>query len=647
VHVETIIRSADENKAGPGKSGRIPAPLAIILVAAALFRAVYFFFYARDSIFFDGLILDAAVYDSWAERIAGGEWLGRQAFYFPPLYPYLLGLLFRAAGHSLALVYLLQALLGLVNIILIHRIGAALFGPRAGILAAAGAALYGPFAFYEMKILGATLGLTLNLTALALLVGAETAACRGRGVPGRWLLAGLAIGAASACLPGTVLLAPLYAAGLAWRRATPAAVALLLGTVFGLLPVTAHNLYVAGDFLPLSGQGGTTFYQGNNPNAAGMYIAAPGFSGAPETQATEEQAIAERETGRAMRRSETSAHFFRKGLAWIASSPGAFMVLEARKLTALLGDYEAPTEYSLYCERDQVPWLRLLALPFAAIAGAGVAGMLRAGRPRPEASALFLYTVQAAATPLIFYVSSRYRLPLVPALLIYGAHLVDAAWTAARAPGTPPRGDVRAAILACGLALVSFFPLGAQRDSAEANVHYNIGNLLAARGRHEEAIVSFDRSVARWRGNAFAWINRGNSLDRLGREDEALASYRRAEEEDPGFWTAYKAQGIIFHRKQLYAEEETVYRRGLAGGREEARYLLGVTLKNQDRLDEAAREFEEATRLNPTYARAHTRLGEIYAGRGDTLRARAHFRLAVAADPGDRAARAGLARLGG
>ncbi|MEK7799191.1 MAG: glycosyltransferase family 39 protein, partial [Acidobacteriota bacterium] len=172
MHVETIIRSADENKAGPGKSGRIPAPLAIILVAAALFRAVYFFFYARDSIFFDGLILDAAVYDSWAERIAGGEWLGRQAFYFPPLYPYFLGLLFRAAGHSLALVYLLQALLGLVNIILIHRIGAALFGPRAGILAAAGAALYGPFAFYEMKILGATLGLTLNLPALALRGGA-------------------------------------------------------------------------------------------------------------------------------------------------------------------------------------------------------------------------------------------------------------------------------------------------------------------------------------------------------------------------------------------------------------------------------------------------------------------------------------------
>jgi tetratricopeptide (TPR) repeat protein len=593
------------------------------------------------------------VYDAWAERIAGGQWLGPQAFYFPPLYPYVLGLLFKAAGHSLPLVYLLQGLLGVVNIFLIHRIGTVLFGPRAGILAAAGAALYGPFAFHEMKVLGTTLGLTLSLVSLLLLVGAESAraraagAGRGGGVPARWLAAGLAIGVASMCLPGTVLLAPLYAASLAWRRAVRAALMLLMGTVLGLLPVTVHNLYVAGDFLPLSGQGGTTFYQGNNPQAIGRFSVAPGFTGSPENQAAEEQSIAERETGRRMRRSETSAYFFRKGLAWIASSPGAWLLLEARKLAALLGDYEASTEYSIYYERDQVPWLRLLALPFAAIAGAGIAGMLRAGMPRPPAIALFLYTVQAAATPLIFYVSSRYRQPLVPVLLIYGAHLADAAWTAARREGGPPRADLRALALAGVLAVVSFFPLGAQIDSAEANVHYNIGNLLSERGRHAEAILSFDRAVARWPGNAFAWVNRGNSLDKLGQEDEALASYRRAEEENPGLWPAIKGQGILLHRRKDYTGEEAVYRRGLAGGREEARYYLGVALRNLGRLDEAVREFEEATRLNPTYARAHTRLGEIFAGRGDTARAREHFRLSVAADPADRAAQAGLSRLGG
>jgi len=247
----------------------------------------------------------------------------------------------------------------------------------------------------------------------------------------------------------------------------------------------------------------------------------------------------------------------------------------------------------------------------------------------------------------VFYVSSRYRLPLAPALLIYGASFVDRLRSEARESGALPPRTMRIAAGALGLALLSFFPLGVQSPSAEGNVHYNIGNLLAERGLHAEAILSFDRAVAGWPGNAFAWVNRGNSLDKLGQEDEALASYRRAEEESPGLWRAIKAQGIILHRRKDYAGEEAVYRRGLADGREEARYYLGVALKNQDRLDEAVREFEEATRLNPTYARAHTRLGEILAARGDTARAREHFRLSVAADPADRAAQAGLSRLGG
>ncbi len=643
-HDETIKRGPGEGKAGDHPlppPWAIPWSLAVLLLAAALFRAVYFYLYAQNSIFFDGLILDSRVYDSWAAAIAQGQWVGRQAFYFPPLYPYLLGLLFKAVGHSLAPVYLLQALLGLVSLVLIYRIGMATFNERVGLLAAGAAALYGPFAFFEMKVLGTTLGLTLNLLALMLLVAAERASQAGRTVAGRWLLAGLVIGLAAECVPGTILLAPLYAAYLGLTRYR-AAIALLAGTFLATVPVLAHNLYVASDPLPLSGQGGLTFYQGNNPNASGLYSVPPGFSGSPESQAVEEQSKAERETGRAMRRSEVSAHFLRKGLAFIASSPFAWIRLEGQKLMALFGDYEASTEYSLYFERQQIPWLRILCLPFAAIAAAGVAGMILAGRPRPPASALLLYGAHAAAIPLIFYVSGRYRLPLVPPLLIYGAAFCDRLLAEIRATGALAPTVARSAALALGLALVSFFPLGRPVVPAEANVHYNIGNLLMERDRYEEAIASFDRSLAQWPGNDYAWINRGNSLDKLGRPDEALASYLRAEEANPGSWRAYKAQGIILHRDKRYEEEEAVYRRGLKTDGEEAYYLLGIALKNLNRIDEAIRALQEAVRLNPSYARAHTRLGEILAGRGESDAAREEFRKALAFDPDDTAARTGL-----
>jgi len=648
-HEQTINRGAVEGKAGvvkPPPAWAIPRSLAIVLLAAAAFRAIYFHLYAQTSIFFDGLILDSSVYDAWARAISGGQWLAHEAFYFPPLYPYLLGTVFRAVGHSLAAVYLLQALLGLLNLWLIYRVGTAAFNERVGVLAAGAAALYGPFAFFEMKVLGTTLGLTLNLLALALLVGAERAALAGRPALVRWFAAGLVIGTAAECIPGTILLAPLYAAFLGLRRGR-AAIVLLAGTFLATLPVLAHNLYVASDPMPLSGQGGVTFYQGNNPNARGLYSVPPGFTGAPSSQAAEEESMAEKDTGRAMRRSETSAYFLRKGLAFIASSPGAWLALEGRKLLALLGDYEASTEYSFYYEHQQIPWLRVMFLPFAAIAAAGLAGMVLAGRPRPEAPALFLYTVYAAAIPLVFYVSSRYRLALVPALLIYGASFAEKLRAEVREAGTLSSRLAKIAAASLVLALVSFFPLGRPVVSAEANVHYNIGNLLAARSQHLEAIASFDRALAQWPENAYAWINRGNSLDKLGREDEALASYRRAEEVSPGFWLAYKAQGIMLHRRKAYDQEEAIYRRGLKTDGEEAYYLLGIALKNLDRIDEAVRALEEATRLNPSYVRAHTRLGEIYTGRGETDKAREQFRQAIAADPGDSAAITGLGRLGG
>jgi tetratricopeptide (TPR) repeat protein len=642
-------------QAGPAHPGprwwEIPRPLAGLLIAAAAARAVYFYLLARHSIFFEGLILDSEVYDGWARSIASGEWIGREAFYLPPFYPYLLGIVFRLFGHSVALVYLGQALLGLVNLALIHRIGTAVVGERAGLLAASGAALYAPFAFFEMKVLSTTVGLTLSLVALLALVRAEERAAwgpRSAASARGWVAAGLLIGVAALCLPASVLLALLYAGVRAARRGFKEAGLLLAGTLAALLPVVAHNLYVAADPLPLSGQGGITFYQGNNPGSMGLYNVVPGFSGSPELQPKEEKEIAERETGRVLRRSEVSAHFFRKGLGFIVSQPGRWLVLEARKLGALLGDYEASTEHSLYLERRQVPWLRLLGLPFAAIAGLGLAGAMTArvpDRPAPGGTALRVYTLYAAAVPLMFYVSSRYRLPLVPALLIYGAAFVDRAARQVRAAGAMDTAHARALAAAVLLFLISFFPLGRPSATAEANVHYNIGNLLAEAGRHEEAIAAFDRSLADWPGNAFALINRGNSLDRLGLEDEALASYRRAEEARPGFWTACKAQGIILHRRQRYEEEAEAYHRGLAGGGAESQFLLGATLLRLGREDEAAGRLLEAVRIDPAHLRAHLRLGEIYARRGDAGRARDHYRRALATDPGNSAAQAGLSRL--
>jgi tetratricopeptide (TPR) repeat protein len=572
----------------------IPIALAWILLGAALFRAVSLALAAGGDPMFGSPILDAAVYHSWAERIAGGSWLAAEPFYFPPLYPYAIGILYRVAGSGPGPVAILQSAIGLANILLVFRIGERVFGRRAAILGAAGAALYAPFPFFESKVLGTTFGIALNLAGLLLWLRAEEAAAdpaadpsggasmQPGARPGRrirsWFAAGGAIGAAALVTPAALLLGLLAIARQAIRRQARAATALGLGLAAAILPVAAHNFAVARDPMPLSAQGGITFYQGNNAQARGLYAPVAGFSGDPSAQAAEEKAIAERDTGRALRRSEVTRHFFEKGLAWIAAHPADWIVLELRKAGHLIGNYEPTTEYSLYEERARLPWLRIPCLPFAVIAGFGLAGAWRLrGHP-----ALRLFLVYGMAVPLIFYVSSRYRVVWVPALLIYAGALVDRLLPGAREPPTARERstarDRTALLAAIVMALVSFAFLGGRVPSTEANALYNLGNVLADRQRHDEAIAAYDRALRLWPDHPLALVNRGNSLLKMKRVDEAMASYLRAEEARPGFWPAIRGQAIILRRQGRFEEEAAACRRGLGEGGAEAQRCLDAAL---------------------------------------------------------------------
>ena len=94
----------------------------LIVGAAFLIRTIYLF--EIEAIpFFYNLAGDGRSYDEWAQRIAGGDWLGQGVFYQTPLYPYFLGALQFVVGHNLWLIRFLQIILGAISCGLIFRIG--------------------------------------------------------------------------------------------------------------------------------------------------------------------------------------------------------------------------------------------------------------------------------------------------------------------------------------------------------------------------------------------------------------------------------------------------------------------------------------------------------------------------------------------
>ncbi|MFN0151563.1 MAG: glycosyltransferase family 39 protein, partial [bacterium] len=182
-----------------------------LLVVGALVRIILIS-QARGTPLWDLRFLDALSYHKWAERLAGGDWVGTEAFHMPPLYPYLLGLVYRIAGPGDAIKYL-QAALGVLNGVLIFTLANRVAGRTAAIIAFALSLFYGPFLFYELQLLNTTLAITLALATVLALDGAVE-----RGSAPSAALGGLALGAGALVRPEFLLFAPLALAAILFVR---------------------------------------------------------------------------------------------------------------------------------------------------------------------------------------------------------------------------------------------------------------------------------------------------------------------------------------------------------------------------------------------------------------------------------------------
>src|SRR3972149_11314413 len=88
---------------------------------------------------------------------AGGGWVGTEAFYQAPLYPYVLAGCFRVVGDEVWKVRLVQAAWGAPGCGLVYLGTGRLFGRSAGVVAGMMLAVYGPAIFYDGVVQKASL----------------------------------------------------------------------------------------------------------------------------------------------------------------------------------------------------------------------------------------------------------------------------------------------------------------------------------------------------------------------------------------------------------------------------------------------------------------------------------------------------------
>ncbi len=508
-------------------------------------------------------LLDAAYYLDWARAIAEGAGRFEGAFYLAPLYPYVLGYGFRLAGEALLAVYLLQHLAVLAAAVLLGRVAERLAGHVASAATAGLVLFYHPLLFFSSRLLGESLALGLLAAAVWAAAGGEDPAGRARAL-GSGALAGLA----SLARPNLLLVPACWVLGClieGWRAKDRAGLRraglLAAATAAVIAPVTLRNFAASGHFVPISANAGLTLYHGNGPGAQGVYTPAEGFSGRVESQREEARVLASRATGRELDAVEADRWFAREALRARLADPSGTARLLVRKLLLMLSDAELSLDYPP--ELDESLWRWTAPVSFAWIVAFAVAGLVLAGWRGAGAWTVWGAIGACALTPLVFYVSSRYRLPLAMLLCVpagVGVARLRESWRA-RAAG---RRSLLAVALAAGVGLVSVaVPVGELRRSTHAVALANRASVKKSSGDLAGAEQDLRQALALDPGASAAWFNLGVVLEASGRAQEAEGAYRRVVQTEPGHAEAAGNLAGLLVRSGRATEAVPILRRAL------------------------------------------------------------------------------------
>lgn len=490
--------------------------LGAVVAAGMLVRVAYVALQPGFDPNFARPILDGAYYLEWARGLLTGSGSPDGAYYLAPGYPFFLACWLRLLGERFALLYLAQhALVGMTSISLGEYVRRH-HGTLPGLACASLVLAFHPTLFFASVPVGESLAIALSAVALWIV----SRPGRARGV---W--AGVAIGLA--CLVRPALLpVPFCWAGRRGRHG----IWLVLAAIAILIPVTVRNAIVSGHPVPVSANMGITLYHGNGPGAEGIFTPALGLSGAIDRQRAEATAEASRRAGSVLDDVQADRWWGREAVRVRLADPAGTLGLLVRRATLIAASSEIGLDYAPRIDANPIRFMA--PVPFALLLGLAVAAVLGRGWSGTGGFDVVCLIVVGFATPFVFYVSSRYRLPMavflcVPAGIGVGV-VVDAVRTRS--------GRAVLAALACIVTMAAswIMPDSGLARSTEAGALANRALGWNRIGRLDRALVDIRRSLALVPDAPHALFLAGDVYSKAGRPKDAEAAYRLVLAADPG-----------------------------------------------------------------------------------------------------------------
>jgi Flp pilus assembly protein TadD len=581
--------------------------------------------------------MDSKYHDEWAWGLASGSWdpdivsVRTDPYFRAPLYPYCLAGLYRVLGRDYYAARLVQALIGAATVVLLFLVTIRLFGRRAAILASLLYIGYWPMTYFSGELLMPVVVIALHLTMILILLVAS-----GKRSVLLWALSGTILGMSAIARPNVLLVAPFLGIWI-WRVVRSAnygpspwrsLLAFYLASLAVVAPVTFRNAIVGGDLVPIASQGGVNFYIGNNPEADGVTAIAPGTRGDWWGGFEDTRKLAEAELGHELKPSQISRYWYGRGLTFWPDHPVGTAKLYLRKLVLLFGNAEISNNRQIYFMRSRSRVLRSLPVNFSvlfAFAALGVIGVLQMrstrkddcyGVKKRERLLLLYFAVPYAASVLLFFVTSRYRLPVCATLLPLAGWGMSLVWAAIGRCQWIAVVRRSAFVTAVGLAtMLNPFNVG---GLAEARGHYDLG-VDYADVDPERASAALDESIELDPTYAPAWKVRGQMKYELGNIAGALTDLKMATRLDSSFTTAFYVLGLICQKTGNHEEAIAPYERVLRIDPDDVPALVNLADVYMRRGDHeiSYQLLRRAARLEPEYPNIVFGLGQYYEAIGE------------------------------
>ncbi len=426
--------------------------------------------------------------------------------------------------------------------------------------------------------------------------------------------------------------------------------AFVAGVVLAIAPATLRNLAVSGEPVLISSHGGLNLYVGNGPTADGTYSPIPGITPSIDGQARDAKKVAEAAEGRPLSTREVSAHFTRLAVSWAREHPGAALRLFLKKLGLLANRIEVPLNLSYAWYAASLSPLSFLVVGPWLLVPLGVLGLVWRlfEAPRRAFAVWAAFAPAYAVSVALFFVSSRYRLPLLLPLAVGAGFALDALASRRPRPGRkaprPRRGGARAARVPRVPADGDRRRTGERGDGVHPLADFGgsgRGGERAPRAAREVAPASRRPLVPLGAGLSGDASPRGGQRPPSGRRSTSTGtSPRRSSRSPQACVGAGDLPGALTALRAVPA--------GAAGGEAGAiPEAEGLALLDGGREADALPFLLEACRISPGRASAHQNAATLLGRAGRLSEARAHAAEALRLNPSYEKARALLEALGG